>query len=323
MVKILFHTTQIDVRGTCNALYYYAHYNETILKNESAILTQMDNNRTEEIAFEKFNNRFKIHLYTDSNDKMTEIQDIIDREGYDILYTIKYGTNDGFLFKNIKNVIHYVFDATQPHGDVFAGVSKTLANKFGKDLYVPHMIGLMPSTTRENLRSFLNIPNDATVFGRYGGMDTFNLEEAHRAIRNVVRAYDNIYFVFINTPHFDEHRQVIFLNKIINDDDKNKFIHTCDAHLECSNLGHTFGLAIGEFSVNNKPIIAYNGWVWNRCHLDILGDKGIYFKTEDELYQILTTFDKSKYVHEELNCYKEFSPENVMKIFKEVFVDEN
>ena len=320
MVKILFHTTQIDVRGTCNALYYYAHYNEKILNNESYILTRINNPKTDTIAFVKFNNRFKIHFYDEHNKQ--EIQDIIDRNGYDILYDIKYGKNDGFLFKNIKNVVHYVFDATEPHGDVFAGVSETLANKFGKSLYVPHMIGLEPSKTGDNLRTSLKIPENAIVFGRYGGMDTFNLEEVYRAIRKVVREFDNIYFVFINTPQFDNHNQVKFLDKIINDDDKNKFIQTCDAHLECSNLGHTFGLSIGEFSVNNKPIIAYNGYVWNRCHLDILGDKGIYFKTEDELYSILTTFDKKKYAQTDLNCYKEFSPDKVMKKFKEVFIDQ-
>jgi hypothetical protein len=319
MVKILFHTTQIDVRGTCNALYYYAHYNEKILNNESYILTQINNPKTDTIAFVKFNNRFKIHFYNANNKE--EVQDIIDRNGFDILYNIKYGKNDGFLFKNIKNVVHYVFDATEPHGDVFAGVSETLSNKFGKSLYVPHMIGLEPSKTGDNLRKSLKIPENATVFGRYGGMDTFNLEEVYRAIRKVVRDFDNIYFVFINTPMFDNHNQVIFLDKIINDDDKNKFIHTCDAHLECSSLGHTFGLSIGEFSVNNKPIIAYNGHVWNRCHLDILRDKGIYFKTEDELYNILTTFDKNKYVETDLNCYKEFSPDKIMKKFKEVFID--
>ena len=155
MVKILFHTTQIDVRGTCNALYYYAHYNEKILNNESYILTQINNPKTDTIAFVKFNNRFKIHFYNANNKE--EVQDIIDRNGFDILYNIKYGKNDGFLFKNIKNVVHYVFDATEPHGDVFAGVSETLSNKFGKSLYVPHMIGLEPSKTGDNLRKSLKI----------------------------------------------------------------------------------------------------------------------------------------------------------------------
>ena len=85
---------------------------------------------------------------------------------------------------------------TQPHGDVFAGVSETLAKKFGKTLFVPHMIGLEPSKTKENLREKLGIPENATVFGRHGGQDTFNLEIARNAIRRIVRDKPNIYFVF-------------------------------------------------------------------------------------------------------------------------------
>jgi len=317
MVKILFHTSQIDVRGTCNAIYYYAHYNETLLNNESYILTQSNNIQSDQIAFDKFNDRFKIFFYSNKED----VQDIIDKNKIDVFYNIKYGVNDDFIFKNTKNAVHYVFDASQPHGDIFAAVSKTLANKFGNSLYVPHMIGLAPSKTKENLRNEIGIPEDSIVFGRYGGMDTFNLEQVHNIIRKIVREFNNIYFIFINTPQFDIHPQVKFFEKIINDDDKNKFINTCDAHLECSNLGHTFGLAIGEYSINNKPIIAFNGVLWNNCHLDILGDKGIYFKTEEEFYDIITTFDKNKYINIDLNCYKEYTPEKVMKIFKEVFID--
>ena len=110
----------------------------------------------------------------------------------------------------------------------------------------------------------------------------------------------------------------IFLNQFYHK--KVAFINTCDAHLECSNLGHTFGLSIGEFSVNNKPIICYDGNIWNRCHLDILGDKAILFKTEEEFYNIVNNFDKKEYENKDLNCYKEYIPEKVMKKFEEVFI---
>jgi hypothetical protein len=209
---------------------------------------------------------------------------------------------------------------SQPHGDVYAAVSETLAKKYNNNLFVPHMIGLRCSETKENLREKLNIPKEAIVFGRYGGMDTFNLYSVYNAILRIIHERNDIYFLFINTPVFIQHPQVIYLDKIIEDEDKNIFINTCDAHLECSNLGHTFGLSIGEFSVNNKPIICFNGDIWNRCHLDILGEKAILFKTEEEFYNIITTFDKDKYVNIDLNCYKEYNPEQVMEMFKKVFI---
>lgn len=316
MVKIAFYSDGLDVRGTCTAMYDYAHYNEILLKNESIIITQKNNSYNNEIAIEKFQKRFKVFFY----DIIEEIQDFI--SDCDIIYYIKYGKNDHFLPKNIKIVIHCVFDMTDPHGDVYAAVSETLARKFNKTLFVPHMIGLLPSINKnDNLRKSLNIPEDAIVFGRHGGQDTFNLQFTKDVINNIVENNPKLYFLFVNTPKFGHHHHLIFLDKIITYDEKNKFINTCDAHLECGNLGHTFGLSIGEFSVNNKPIISYGGPTWNNAHKDILKDKGIYFYNNIDFYNILTTFNPEEYKNKDLNCYKDYSPEKVMKIFKEIFID--
>lgn len=312
MVKIAFHTPSIDVRGTCVSLYDYAHYNEKLLGNISIIVTPASGKcKNDSIALIKFMRRFPVIIYEDLEAAI---------EDCDILYCIKYGTFDGVISRTIKTVIHCVFDLSQPHGDVYAAVSETLAHKYGVKKFVPHMIGLQPSKTQENLRSYLNIPQDAVVFGRYGGMDTFDLEIARSAIKRAVREYDNLYFVFINTPEFDIHPRIIFLPKISDLDEKNRFICTCDAHLECGGLGHTFGLAMGEFSINNKPIIAYNGVVWNTAHFDILKDQAIYFKTEEELYNVLTTFDPSLYSKRDNNCYRDYSPHKVMEQFSKVFI---
>ena len=43
-----------------------------------------------------------------------------------------------------------------------------------------------------------------------------------------------------------------------------------DAMIHGQSLGETFEIAIGEFSVNKKPIIAYNGKVWNDNYKNIL-----------------------------------------------------
>ena len=315
MVRIIFHTIQLDVRGTCTAIWDYANYNETLLGNESVILSKKNNINNDVIAVGKFEKRFKV-LYYETN---KDIEDII--KDYDIIYNIKYGTNDGFLFKNIKNVIHSVFDMSEEHGEVFAGVSEALAKKFEKRLFVPHMIGLKPSLTKEHLREKLNIPEKAIVFGRHGGADTFDIPFVKTTISKIVRDFPNMYFIFINTPKFDEHPQIIYLEKIIDNDDKNKFINTCDACIHAQTLGETFGLSLGEFSVNNKPIFTYGGYCWNNSHKLILKDKAIYYNNLKELYFKIVTFDKDEYKNIDLNCYKDYSPEIVMKKFKEVFID--
>jgi len=313
-MKIAFHSSQIDVRGTCVSLYDYAHYHETLLGGRSVIITDK-NVKHDKIAVYRFAKRFEIRYY----DHTEEIEELV--SDCDIFYDIKYGKKNEVSCKNIKTVVHCVFDMSEPHGDVYAAVSDTLAKKFGRTKYVPHMIGLKPSRTGDNLREILKIPQDAVVFGRHGGEDTFDLEMAKAAITHAVNDRPELYFIFVNTPRFVNHPKVIHLDKIVDLDEKNRFIMTCDAMIHAQSLGETFGIAIGEFSVNNRPIVAYNGPVWNDHYKHILGDKALWYTTEDECYHILMKFDHENYWGKDLNCYKKYSPERVMEQFKKVFID--
>ena len=336
MVKIAFYSGILNERGTTVAVYDYANYNETILNNESTIITHSikdsdinNYNYHNEKVLKLFSDRFKLILINKVEDLQNYAAD------FDIIYRISYGGFKEFLPNNVKNIIHCVFDMSTPYGDIYAGVSETLAKRFNKKLFVPHMIGLQPSTDKSvNLRKHLNIPDDAIVFGRYGGNDTFNLKFACYTIYFFAQLNPHVYFLFLDTPteidsSYPSLPNILYLNEVITTaEEKNRFINTCDAYLECGTLGHSFGLSIGEFSVNNKPIIAYTGqdkytyhtW-WNNSHIDILGNKGIYFNNENELYNILKTFNPKDYVNKDLNSYKEYTPEKVMKIFKQVFID--
>ena len=98
---------------------------------------------------------------------------------------------------------------------------------------------------------------------------------------------------------------------------KTKFINSCDAMLHARHQGETFGLAPAEFSVRNKPVIT---WTQGRdgAHIEMLGSKGIYYNNETELLDVLNNFvpDNTK----DWNAYGEYNPENVMNIFKNVFL---
>lgn len=318
MPTIAFFTQNINFRGTCVALRDYALYNESLLGNRSIIITDYSQSHTNDaIAFKWIVNRFPLFIcnHTDSLD------DILLNNSVDILYVIKYGHKDGVGDHNVpsvKTVIHCVFDMSQPHGDVYAGVSKSLANKFGSTLFVPHMISMTP-TLGDDMRETLGIPDDAIVFGRHGGKDTFNLEWAKHVFSKIVRERPDIYFVFLNANVFDNHPQIITLEPSIYN--KERFIRTCDAMVVPETLGHTGGIAIMEMSVYNKPVICYNRNVWNTAHIDTLGSKGIFFDTPDSLYALLTTFTKSEYEGKDWNAYRAYNPVDVMKQFKKVFID--
>ena len=107
MVKYIgFFSNQLDNRGTGNALYNYADYNETILGNKSFIFTKESGNHDAE-AYEKFRRRFTEIYYPGFDFSMI-----------DALYHIKSGVNDGFVLNDIPYLVHSVFD-NDPHGTVY------------------------------------------------------------------------------------------------------------------------------------------------------------------------------------------------------------
>lgn len=319
---IAFHTPTLTFRGSCVALMDYAKYNEQFLGNKSIIITARNAPPKDDDAmvFTWITNRFELLYYED----MDQLQSILTERKCDVLYCIKYGKRDALAAlqppPSCKVVVHCVFDLSEPHGDVYAGVSKSLVDKFGATFpFVPHMVE-DPILNGPTLRTELGIPSSARVFGRHGGLDTFDLTFAKEVFSEVVRAYDDIYFVFLNAPVWDDHPQIIYLPRTCDTNYKQAFIRTCDAMVVPETLGHSFGLSIAEFSVHSKPILVYNGPVWNTSHLDILGDKGLYFSTREQLVQLITSFDKCVYVGKDLNAYREFTPEKVMRQFQAVFI---
>ena len=205
---IAFHEEYLGIRGTSVAMYDYANYNEKILGNKSIIITRnidsvssilnlvitktkifTETEKVDPLGVSKFESRFPVFRYKTQQD----LEKIIEDEKCNVLYSIKYGKRTGILSTKIKNVIHCVFDMSQPHGNVYAGVSEALASKFNSKIFVPHMIGLEPSTTYENMRRELDIPKDAIVFGRYGGLDTMDLKFCWLVISQIVSTLPNIY----------------------------------------------------------------------------------------------------------------------------------
>ncbi len=128
--KIGFYIECFTYRGTCTALFEYAFYNETILKNKSIII---------------FDNSAKVHPDSDKKvyDKFRQtfqdirlIKDINDIEDLDAVYCIKYGKRDKHFNvfssdiipdKKIKTLIHSVFfmNNDNKHGDVYVCARNT------------------------------------------------------------------------------------------------------------------------------------------------------------------------------------------------------
>ncbi len=319
-MNIAFYASPLSLRGADVALFDYAHFNEEILGNKSFIVSNGNEPNTNQESLERFNTRFgKVHFHSG----IGEIDEIISRNNIEIFYAIKSGRDDGITSSIAKNCIHAVFRVHEEHGDVYAVVSEWMSREFtkGKYDYVPHIIN-MPNVNL-HFRDHFNIPEDAIVFGRYGGFDTFDIEFAHETVVKIAKERDDIFFLFMNTDDSflrgEKFNNIKFFAGTADLKVKTAFINTCDAMLHARIRGETFGIAIGEFSSKNKPVITF-ARSEEQAHYWHLKHKGIYYYDEIQLYDILTTLKKNPgYNYDAFS--KEFSPEGVMEKFKNVFID--
>lgn len=311
--KVGFWSGHLGERGTDVAMYDYAYYNQEILENESFIFYPHKNQFNNESAIQKFNNAFKVIELN----SFSEIDEYLVKYDIKFLYNIKAGKADKNLSKVAKNCIHCVFNAHEPHGDVYTTIAPWVNGNDGKYPVVPHMVTLPNVNT--DLRNKLNIPNNATVFGGYGGSENFSIRRAQQAVYKIAKDNPEIYFLFANFNKFcDPLPNIIHLPCIVELDKKVEFINTCDAMIWARKGGEVMSMAMGEFSVKNKPIIAKK--VGYRGHVHLLGNKAIWYDNQKNLEFILQNFDKEEMAKRDWNAYSDYTPEKVMKIFDEVFL---
>jgi GR25 family glycosyltransferase involved in LPS biosynthesis len=316
--KIGFYDNGLSERGTTTALYSYADYAEQYFDCQSIIFYNKNHHSNNMEVIERFNKRFIVYAITD----FEEIDKFILKNNIKYFYNTCGGKPVSTqLVKNCKNLIHAVFDI-EPFGDKYAAISQYLSNKstlYKNINYVPHMVDLPGHS--DNMRKELNLPPDAYVIGRYGGFEQFDIQYVHQVIKTILENENSeLYFVFVNTRVFYTHPRIIYLGKIIDPYLKTKYINTCDCMIHARNDGETFGLAIAEFSTLNKPIITCKSDIDN-CHLDILGEKAIIFNSKESLINILNNIKYITNSRDDWNAYKEFTPYNVMKQFRDVFLE--
>jgi len=318
--RIGFDAGLMTLRGTHIAIYDYALQNQKILGNESVVFYDRRSELSQPTVFQKFQKQFNLVPY----DSFSQVQESVEHGLIDAMYLIKSGERDEYVVPGIPNLIHAVFPqhVRERHGDIYAYVSKWLSDECanGKIPFVPHIIDLPIQGI--SLRSNLSIPEGATVFGCYGGSDSFNLPFVKELINKIVAENHNIYFLFMNIERFADHPQVVFLPGDSDPVYKSSFILTCDAMLHARGIGESFGLACGEFSIHNKPVITY-ALSPQRNHIDVLGSKAILYKGPMDLEKILVHFDKSAAQKQNWDCYSQnFSPVAVMKKFQSVFLED-
>lgn len=259
-LKICFHENTATERGTAIAVYDYANYAEKLLGHESHVI--FPSKLEETIALTKFKNRFNVSFYDGVVGGQNLPKHAVNQR-CDLLYLIKSGEKasvppfpDAFP-PDLPTAVHAVFQ-WDPHGSAYAAISPSVHPSHDNNLVVPHMVTkphIAASTT--SLRSQLGIPTSALTVCRHGGYNTFSLQIAHTAIKSLLELFNEnqLQFIFLNTESFITDPKVHFLQKTADMLKKEEFFSACDVMLHARKDGETFGLAVAEFSIRQKPVI--------------------------------------------------------------------
>jgi len=324
-MKIGIHSNQFDGRGTGKTPYDYALALRDILGYEVVFLTTHDDPNE---GLPKLCEEFQVFQYhgnvnrAPAREVKSQLERIVSQQKIDFLQMMKSGANDFINPENCKTGTHYIFNGTQPHGTSFAAVSDFLARKFKQTAYVPHIIYSIPPT--KDVRATLGIPKDALVIGRHGGNESFDIEFVKKAVGDILEIRKDLYFLFLSTKQFISHERVIFFPWVKDEEGKFNFIHACDIMLHARQVGETFGLAVGEFSASNKPVITWSGSGHPRydfAHIEhLLGNSYLYHEYND-LMLLLRELDVSYIRSKNWDYFTEkFSPMSVVTQYNNVFL---
>lgn len=317
MKNVLFHTHTITNRGVTNSTVEYARFNRSVLGNDSALVYQanFDQNgldiHSQQWVIDDLRKEFNVLTYRTTE----ELNEIASR--YDFCYSQRSGELMEPIVTSTKFGVHAVFQYHQPHGDVYAYISKWLSDTLtgGVAPYVPYIVDLPPPNF--DLRASLGIGRDKYVYGRLGGYNTFDIPFVKAEIVKLVNERDDIVFVFANTEKFYDHPNIIHLPPFFSQQAKSNYICACDAMIHARWLGESFGLSNAEFLFHNKPILTWEGG-FDRNHIEMLrGTIPAYSEaTLGAMLRERRGAEGSEYRH----LVAAYSPEAVMAKFNEVFL---
>ncbi|NJO91136.1 MAG: hypothetical protein HC831_20840, partial [Chloroflexia bacterium] len=118
-MRVAFHCNHLGIAGTEVAIFDYAKYGRDLLEIDPYFIVKRDSADTLQKIYLKFCSEFgseKILFYEGFN----SVERLLDQKKIDIFYALKSGEIDHVVSNGRKTVIHSVFGANQPHGNVYA-----------------------------------------------------------------------------------------------------------------------------------------------------------------------------------------------------------
>ncbi len=317
-MKVAFYLDEMNFRGVANSTYLYALNNIRLLKNKSYIFYNKKNKRNKREVINKFKKKF----ITFGVSTFKEIDSYHKNYNFDFLYVQKGGEKDSWSSKEIKTVVHSMYPQKlkEVHGFKYAFISEWLSLKFSNNK-VPHVPYIVETfNSNDDLKKKYNIKKNYLVLGCHGGESSFDLKFTKDAIIKTIETRKDIVFLFLNINKFFNHPRIKFIKGTSDEKLKRKFINSCDFMIYGRSLGESFGLACGEFAIQNKPIISYKFNRHNSHKYNCLNKNFIEYSSFNSLFKILVNLKKIKKVKKKISKYHYYKTKKIMQLFKKVFL---
>ena len=261
---VAFGAASTSWRAAEVAAFDYADYGETLLGFTSYIVLNAAACVPLHLI-EPLRSRFGERVIELGGKQLEDSYELLSRHGLSHLYVYKYGhagcppvsqlmaaAAAVAAGPHLKLLVHAAFDSRMPHGDRYARVSQCVQ---GSAPVVPHVV--RPRVVDgDDMRAELGVPPDAKVFGRHGGLCSFDVPAARQAVLTVASEQPtSVYFIFVQTAALvggddggnggsSAPANIIHLPALSNHAELSRFIRTCDAMIHARADGETFGLAV-------------------------------------------------------------------------------
>ncbi|WCT72378.1 hypothetical protein PQ455_12100 [Sphingomonas naphthae] len=312
---IIFDEHTLSERGTSNATFDYAEAMEAHAGIRAVMMHDLRRDWVEG-AVRRWSARFETIGYNSEAGRA----DLVRRIQPKLYYYQRGQIDDIRLLPDVKVAVHSVFDHFPvPQADRNAYISDWLAHHMtgGKAPAVPYIVTMPPA--ERDMRAAWGIPAGAVVLGRHGGRDTFDIPFAKRAVARAVQERQDLWFLFVNTDRFIDHPRVRFLDPIFDLVEKADFIATCDAMIHARERGESFGLAMAEFLLLDRPVLCWAGGR-DRNHLVLQPNPHHLYRTEGELMRLLRRIGPAPRDGKAAAAMAPYAPDRIAARFSDVFL---
>jgi len=310
-----------------------------------------------ESGLERFRKRFGERMFSYNNKKnVSNCEDSIGgvelvttalQLNCSILYMQKFGTKNSppaypiSFSKSMPTAVHAIF-RYERHGTYYASLNENIP------FFPPHVCGTTmedscdeieflsyivskPSigSTKSHalsLREELGIAPDTLVVCNHGGRGSFDLSIAAAGVNSLIAQYNSsqLHFLILGSLYGSNGTSLHYLPQISSMDSKERFFDACNCMLHARYMGETFGLAVAEFSIRNKPVLTYTGSIDQHLadqeHIRILGRKGFYYTTPEDIVNIISDWIHNGIPYRDYNAHRAYTAERIMNDFKRIFL---